>query len=116
MLKNILTRSKDMRLNIVGVKKENGKIVPDMDKFIADVVMDQKNEKVILDIHDQKYETHLRKIFSEPFHHFLAGASTSQGSLDGGLQVIQPWDPDFLDVLSNKLLGLGLRYVIVGEK
>lgn len=107
-----------MRLNIVELMEgERGALVPDPEKIVAIVDLETELEEVIVEVLDPEYEEEIREIFSSPFYCFSAGITTREGvSIDAGIQEIQPWQPEVLAVLPEKLSIIGLDYVLVPKE
>ena len=104
-----------MRLNIVELLEgERGDLAPDPEKIVAIVDLEPDLEEVNMEILDPEYEEEIREIFSNPIYCFSTGITTREGiSIDAGIQEIQPWQPEVLAVLPEKLSIIGLDYVLV---
>jgi hypothetical protein len=79
-------------------------------RLIARVTLHRQQKQVELIIYDQRYREELIRCFT-PYYMFTGGVTTEGYSLDAGLTAIYPWEPAFINVLQNELLGLGLRCV-----
>jgi hypothetical protein len=80
-------------------------------RLIARVTLHRQQKQVELIIYDQRYREWLIKCFN-PEYRFTAGVVTPEGyAMDAGLKKIYPWEPAFIGVLQNRLLGLELRCV-----
>ena len=112
-----LHKSDGTSLQIIGTKREEGRVVSDPDHLVAGVKLRTGKQRVTLDVYDRAYEKQLRQLFSEPLYRFNGTAqSPANGSADAGLQEIQPWHPDALAVLPGKLFAMGLRFIVAGNR
>ncbi len=101
-----------LTVSIVGPKstaaEEHG---ADSRRLIARVTLHRQQKQVELIIYDQRYREELIECFT-PYYTFTAGVVTPEGyAIDAGLETIYPWEPAFIKVLQNRLLGLELRCV-----
>ncbi len=104
-----------MMIKIIGITKKNGEVVPDPDNLVAEVNFEKDQQKVNVDVYNPKYEKSLQQLFSHPHHRISSGFTTPQGSVFEGIEEFQPWDPEVMKVVGNKLFALGLRFVVVGD-
>ncbi len=108
-------KANNMMYHIVSLtKQQNGEWEPNPDQVIATVKLE--NQSVKLDFYSQKekYEKRLQELFSKPSCAFTSSAISPDGNtaIDAGLIIAQPWEPKFVNVISDKLFNMGLGCIL----
>jgi hypothetical protein len=103
-----------IRLRIVGLTRQNGKLAADPDRLVAEVDIDKRRKTVHLNVVDQAYEKGLRGVFPGPVRVFAGGGTNSDDGIHfDALQAYHPWDKGYMSALSQSLCEQSLRYIQV---
>jgi hypothetical protein len=103
-----------IRLRIVGLTRQNGELVADPDRLVAEVDIDKRRKTVHLNVVNKVYEEGLRGVFPGPVRVFVGGGTNPDDGIHfDALQAFLPWDKGYMNALSQSLREQSLRYIRV---